>query len=124
MGRTEADRSITSEPKSSRLTSKTTHEAGEKTLLSDGRSLLKKCLTGPTLSELLEMLEMYRMYGLKKEIDLNFLARRELRQMENCLQSVPSRFGCSKHLLREREVDSRHCGSHTLSALILSRGEH
>jgi hypothetical protein len=52
MGRTEADRSITSEPQSSRPRSKTTKEAEEQTLLSDGRSLLKKCLTGPTLLEM------------------------------------------------------------------------
>jgi hypothetical protein len=52
MGRTEADRKITSEPKSSSSRRKTTQEGEEKTLLSEGRSLLKKCLTGPTLLEM------------------------------------------------------------------------
>jgi hypothetical protein len=52
MGRTEADRSITSEPKSSRPRRKTTQEGEEKTLLSEGRSRLKKYLTEPTLLEM------------------------------------------------------------------------
>jgi len=52
MGRTETDRQTTSEPKSSRLTRKTTQQAEEKTLLSDWRGLLKKRLTGPTLLEM------------------------------------------------------------------------
>ena len=48
-GSDETDREITSEPKSSRLTRKISQEAEEKTLLSEWMSLLKKCLTGPTL---------------------------------------------------------------------------
>jgi hypothetical protein len=42
MGRTEADRQITSKPKSSRATRKPTQELEEKTLLSEWRSLHKK----------------------------------------------------------------------------------
>src|ERR1700722_17619579 len=52
MGRAEADREITNEPKSSRPTRKTTQQAEEKTLLGEWISLLKKCLTGPTLLEM------------------------------------------------------------------------
>src|SRR5271170_911858 len=52
MGRTEADRKITSEPRSSSREERQLREWKKKTLLSDRRSLLKKCLTAPTLLEM------------------------------------------------------------------------
>jgi hypothetical protein len=52
MGRTEADREITNKPKSSRPTRKTNQQGKEKARFSEWISLLKKCLTGPTLLEM------------------------------------------------------------------------
>ena len=49
LGRTETDREITNEPWSSKYRTKRTTKT---TLRSDRRSLLKKCLTGPTLLEM------------------------------------------------------------------------
>ena len=52
MGRTETDRWITNEPCLSAPINKTTKEGAEKTLLSEWRSVLKRCLTGPTSLEM------------------------------------------------------------------------
>jgi hypothetical protein len=49
----------------SRPIRKTTKEGAEKTLLSDWRSLLKKCLTGPTLLEMSG-------YGVDRDWPINF----------------------------------------------------
>src|SRR5277367_6061607 len=53
MGRTETDREITNEPKSARPRKRPQVRKRKKNpLLSDWRGLLKKCLTGSTLSEM------------------------------------------------------------------------